>query len=79
MRQGLAAALGFDQLADLLNINPAHREQARREGGETLQGLAYIARMEDSATDYGDAWAAGGPLFEACHSAKTAVRECAQG
>jgi uncharacterized membrane protein len=74
---GIAAALGFDQLADLLSINPAHREQARREGGETLQGLAYIARMEDSATDYGDAWGAGGPLFEACNAAMMEfIRTC---
>ncbi|WP_324731588.1 hypothetical protein [Pseudomonas paeninsulae] len=65
---GIADALGFDQLADLLSINPAHREQARRDGGETLQGLAYIARMEDSATDYGDEWGKGGPMYEACHA-----------
>jgi len=64
-RDGIAAALGFDQLADLLSINPSHREQARRDGGETLQGLAYIARKEDSATGYGDEWGTGGPLFEA--------------
>ena len=76
-REGIAAALGFDQLADLLSINPAHREQARREGGETLEGLAYIARMEDSATDYGDAWGAGGPLFEACNAAMCEfIRTC---
>lgn len=63
---GIAAALGFEQLADLLSINPAHREQARRDGGETLQGLVYIARMEDSATGHNEEWGAGGPLFEAC-------------
>lgn len=65
---GIAAALGFDQLADHLSINPVHREQARHEGGETLQGLVFIARMEDSATSYGDEWGNGGPLFEACHA-----------
>lgn len=76
-RDGIAAALGFDQLADLLSINPAHREQARLDGGETLQGLAYIARKEDSATDYGDDWGAGGPLFQACHMAMMEfIRTC---
>lgn len=34
----IAGALGFDQLADLLSINPAHREQARKDGGESLAG-----------------------------------------
>ena len=68
-RDGIAEALGFDQLADLLSINPVHREQARREGGETLQGLTYIARMEDSATDYGTDWGAGGPMAQACQAA----------
>ncbi len=67
-REGIAAALSFDQLADHLNINPAHREQARQDGGESLQGLAYIARMEDSAAGYGNQWGAGGPLYQACHA-----------
>lgn len=76
-RDGIAQALGFDQLADLLSINPAHRDQARRDGGETLQGLAYIARMEDSSAGYGDAWGQGGPLYEACHAAVLEfVRTC---
>lgn len=65
-RDGLAAELGFDLLADLLSINPAHREQARQSGGESLQGLAYIARMEDSATHHGKQWGEGGPLYQAC-------------
>ncbi|NMZ68821.1 hypothetical protein SAMN05216370_0917 [Pseudomonas peli] len=68
-REGIAAALGFDQMADLLSINPAHREQARQDGGESLQGLAYIARMEDSAAGYGNQWGAGGPLYQACQAA----------
>lgn len=34
-----------------------------------MHGLAFIARMEDSMTDHGDAWGAGGPLFEACQAA----------
>lgn len=65
-REGIAAALSFDQLADHLGINPVHREQARIEGGDTLQGLAFIARMEDSADRQSEAWGDGGPLFEAC-------------
>lgn len=65
---GIADTLGFDQLADLLSINPVHREQARQEGGTSLQGLAYIAQMEDSATGHGDGWGGGGPLSEACHA-----------
>ncbi|MDP3845940.1 MAG: hypothetical protein Q8R10_05885 [Pseudomonas sp.] len=63
---GISDALGFDALCDHLSINTVHREQARRDGGATLQGLAFIARMEDSTTAYGDEWGAGGPLFEAC-------------
>lgn len=65
---GIADILGFDLLADLLSINPAHREQARQNGGESLQGLAYIARMEDSATHHGNQWSAGGPLYQGCQA-----------
>ena len=76
-RDGIAAALGFDQLADLLSINPIHREQARIDGGETLQGLAFVARMEDSADRQSEAWGDGGPLFEACMAAMTKfIKEC---
>lgn len=66
---GIADDLGFEQLADLLNINPVHREQARLDGGETLRGLAFVARAEDSATQHGDTWGDGGPLFRACLAA----------
>lgn len=62
----LTATLGFDGLCDLLSINPVHREQARRDGGDTLQGLAFIARMEDSAQQHSEGWGDGGPLFRAC-------------
>lgn len=76
-RDGIAAALGFDQLADLLSINPAHREQARQDGGESLQGLVYIARMEESATHHGRQWGAGGPLSQACQAAMMEfIRAC---
>ncbi len=67
--EGIADALGFDALCDHLSINPVHREQARRDGGDygaTLKGLAFIARMEDSNTAQREEWGAGGPLFEAC-------------
>ena len=75
--EGIADGLGFDQLADLLSINPAHREQAKRDGGDTLQGLAYIAGMEDSATGHNDQWGSGGPLFEACHATMISfIRAC---
>ncbi|WP_341304336.1 hypothetical protein [Pseudomonas sp. TMP25] len=76
-REGIAAALSFDQLADHLNINPVHREQARIDGGDTLQGLAFIARMEDSADRQSEAWGDGGPLFEACMAATADfIRTC---
>lgn len=65
-QEGISAALSFDQLADHLSINPVHREQARIDGGDTLHGLAFIARMEDSADRQSEAWGDGGPLFEAC-------------
>lgn len=65
----IAGALGFEQLADLLSINPVHREQVRQEGGATLQGIAFVARSEESATRYGDAWGEGGPLYRACLAA----------
>lgn len=65
----IAGALGFEQLADLLSINPAHREKARQEGGETLHGLAYLARAEESATDHGQGWGQGGSLYRACQAA----------
>ncbi|MFG0721883.1 hypothetical protein ACF8PU_09440 [Pseudomonas sp. GLN_6] len=75
-REGIAAALGFDQMADLLNINPVHREQAKQDGGESLQGLAYIARMEDSAARPSSA-GQGSPLYQACQAAMMSfIRNC---
>lgn len=65
-QEGIGAALSFDQLADHLNINQVHREQARIDGGATLHGLAFIARAEDSAGRQSEEWGDGGPLFEAC-------------
>lgn len=63
--EGVAAALGFDAVCDLLNINPAHREQARKDGGESLRGLVFIAGAEDSAEQHAADWN-NGPLFRAC-------------
>ena len=57
------------QVADLLSINPAHREQARKDGGESLAGLVSAARAEESATHYGTTWGTGGPLYRACQAA----------
>lgn len=62
----LSEVLGFARLADLLSINPVHREQARQDGGDTLRGLAFIARAEESAARHSEDWGNGGPLFRAC-------------
>lgn len=66
---GIAAGLGFDRLCDLLNVNPAHRSEARIEGGKTLRGLIFEARVEDSADVKSEHWASGGPLCEAFYAA----------
>lgn len=44
----VAYRLGFDRLCDILNVSNIHRVEARQKGGETLQGLIYEARAEDS-------------------------------
>ena len=73
----IAGALGFDRLADMLSINPAHREQARQDGGESLAGLVSAARAEESATHHGTTWGAGGPLYRACQAALLEfIRSC---
>lgn len=76
-REGYAAALGFEALADLLNINAVDREQARREGWRTLSELIAINDLENSAERRTDEWGAGSPLFQACHLAMVEfIREC---
>ena len=76
-REGLADSLGFERLCDLLNVNPAHRQRARMDGDTSIHGLAYLSQLEDSSTDYGDDWGAGGPLYRACHAALIQfIREC---
>jgi hypothetical protein len=65
---GVAKALGFDRLCDILNVNPVHRMDARIDGGKTLRGLIFEARVEDSADVRNSTWA-GGPLCEAFYAA----------
>jgi len=65
-RQGLAAVLGFEALADLLNINQADRPRARREGWHTFCDLVAIHDLENSAEPRSKAWGEGGPLYQAC-------------
>lgn len=79
-REGLADALGFDRMCDLLSVNPVHRHQAQDDGDVSLRGVAYLSRLEDSSTGYGDDWGAGGPLYRACHAAMIRfIRECPEG
>lgn len=74
---GLAAALGFDRLCDLLGINLVHRQQAFESGGCDINELVFISRMEDSSTLYGNEWGSGGPLYRACHAAMIRfIKEC---
>lgn len=68
-RTGDAEALGFDALADLLNINRVDREKARREGWHTLADLVAIHDLENSSERRGDEWGAGSPLYQACQVA----------
>ncbi|TBW32186.1 hypothetical protein E0E54_19800 [Azotobacter chroococcum] len=64
----MTMAIGFDGLCDLLNVNPAHRETARRAGHSTLTKLAY-ACQEDSVDRHDEAWK-DRPLFNALHAAR---------
>lgn len=67
-RDGYMAALGFDAVCDLLNVNRVEREQARAEGVADLSGLVFIHNLEDSASHRGEDTKRG-PLFEACFAA----------
>ena len=76
-REGLAQALGFDKMCDLLGVNPVHRGQAIADGDTSLGGVAYLSQLEDSADRKSDEWGAGGPLYQACHAALIRfIREC---
>lgn len=58
--------IGFDGVCDLLSINQVHRHAAQFSEDQSLAGLIYVARLENSASPSPEAWGAGGPLFEAC-------------
>ncbi|WPP46620.1 hypothetical protein [Pseudomonas sp. AN-1] len=65
---GYMAALGFDAVCDLLNVNTVEREQARAEGVADLAGLVFVHNLEDSA-GHRDEDLKRGPLFDACMAA----------
>lgn len=67
-RDGYMAALGFDAVCDLLNVNRIEREHARAEGVDDLAGLLFVHALEDSASRRGEDCKRG-PLFEACYAA----------
>jgi hypothetical protein len=76
-REGLAEALGFELMCDLLAVNPVHRQQAHVSGDTSLRGVVFISQMEDSSTSYGEGWGAGRPLYRALHAAMIQfIREC---
>ncbi|MBT8768075.1 hypothetical protein [Metapseudomonas boanensis] len=64
-RESIADQLGFEALADLLNINSVDRERARREGLRTLAELIAVNDLENSAERRSDKWGAGSPLYQA--------------
>jgi len=63
--EGIADALGFEALADLLNINRVDREKARREGWRTLSELVAVHDLENSSERRNDERGAGSPLYQA--------------
>ncbi|WKN20626.1 hypothetical protein [Azotobacter vinelandii] len=65
---GYLAALGFDGVCDVLNVNTVEREQVRLEGVDDLSGLIFVHNLEDSASHRGEDFKRG-PLFEACFAA----------
>lgn len=76
---GLARALGFERLCDLLGVNTVEREQARRDGVTTLEGLVFTHALEESAERRRQEWN-DAPLFNACHAAMADfIRDCPEG
>lgn len=76
---GLAQALGFDRLCDLLCVNTVEREQAMRDGSTSLESLVFTHALEDSAERRGQEWN-DAPLFNACHAAMADfIRDCPDG
>jgi hypothetical protein len=63
---GYAESLGFEALADLLNINRVDRQRARGEGWHTLGELVAIHGLENSSESGGDKRGAHSPLYQAC-------------
>ncbi|WP_145191576.1 hypothetical protein [Pseudomonas sp. URMO17WK12:I11] len=76
---GLAQALGFERLCDLLSVNMVEREQGRRAGVTSLNDLVFTHALEDSAERRGQDWN-DAPLFNACHAAMADfIRDCPDG
>lgn len=76
---GLAQALGFERLCDLLSVNTVEREWARRDVITSLSDLVFAHALEDSAERRGQEWH-GAPLFKACHAAMMDfVKGCPKG
>ncbi|MFJ3075300.1 hypothetical protein [Pseudomonas sp. NPDC087029] len=76
---GLAQALGFERLCDLLSVNTVERERARQEGVTNLEGLVFTHALEDSAERRAQEWN-DPPLFNACHAAMADfIRDCPDG
>lgn len=76
---GLAQALGFERLCDLLSVNTVERERARQEGVTNLEGLVFTHALEDSAERRAQKWN-DAPLFNACHAAmEDFIRDCPDG
>ncbi|WKN22418.1 hypothetical protein [Azotobacter vinelandii] len=67
-RQGISETLGFDDLCDLLNVNPVHRGALCRRTGAGFAEIVFIEGLEDSAEHQGRDWK-DGPLFNACYYA----------
>lgn len=63
--EGLADALGFDQLCDVLSVSSVHREQARQDGDASIYNLTMTLNLEESAGRKREEWDAGGPLLHA--------------
>ncbi|MEQ7921163.1 hypothetical protein ABQX22_18340 [Xanthomonas sp. WHRI 1810A] len=61
--------IGFEGICDLLSINPVHRLDALTCEEQSLAGLIYVGRLENSAGPKSEGWGEGGPLFEACFMA----------
>ncbi|VVO24504.1 hypothetical protein [Pseudomonas fluorescens] len=69
-RHGLETAMTFDQLCEVLGVNPVHRQEVK-EDGDGLLAITWIGgQFEDSATHYGKDGATGaGPVTRAIGAA----------